>query len=155
MPGSDIEHRLQAVEDKDAIRELTARYCHLVREGDVDGYAALFTPGATFESGDRRYEGHDELRAMLVEASERVRPSPFIQNHVIELDGERATGRCSVEIRLVQSGEAYTAAGHYRDSYRRVDGAWLFERRVLEIEHWVPLSDGWAGTLAAPAAPAD
>ena len=32
-----IEERLQAVEDREAIRELTARYCHAITAADVAG----------------------------------------------------------------------------------------------------------------------
>jgi hypothetical protein len=58
-------------------------------------------------------------------------PRPFIQNHVIDVAGDDATGRCGVEIRMVDKGEAYTVAGHYFDSYRRIDGAWRFAAKGL------------------------
>ena len=63
---------------------------------------------------------------------------------VVELDGDSASGRCSVEIRLVQDGEAYTAAGWYDDSYRRDGGGWRFAHRKFHVFHWVPLAKGWA-----------
>ncbi len=43
-------------------------------------------------------------------------------------------------------GEAYTVAGHYLDTYRKVDGHWRFAHRDFRTYHWVPLKQGWAGT---------
>mgnify|MGYP002139257045 CR=1 FL=1 len=40
--------------------------------------------------------------------------------------------------------EAYTVAGHYFDTYRKVEGRWRFAERDFRTYHWVPLSKGWA-----------
>ncbi len=141
---ASIGDRIQAVEDKDEIRELTARYCYGVARGDTEGVVSLFCDDGVVEMPDRVLRGHDELRQAYGRAAPQLAPKPFIQNHVIELDGDRATGLCAVEVRVVQDGEAYTAAGHYEDTYRRVSGEWKFARRYLVIYHWVPLSKGWA-----------
>ena len=61
-----------------------------------------------------------------------------------ELDVDRARGRCSVEIRMVQNGESTTAAGWYDDRYQRVEGQWKFAERIFHVFHMVPLSKGWA-----------
>jgi len=79
---------MQAIEDRDEIRELTARHCHSIAKAE-------------------------------------------------------AAGLCSVEIRLVQAGEAYTAAGWYNDRYRREADRWRFTHRLFHVFHWVPLSKGW------------
>ncbi|GEM_PF-5500579 len=68
---------------------------------------------------------------------------PCVHNHVVEVDGDRARGFCSVEIRLVQDGAAYTDAGHYEDTFRREADGWKFELRKLVLYHWVPHTEGW------------
>ena len=35
------------------------------------------------------------------------------------------------------------AAGHYHDDYRKLDGHWRFQRRVLIVYHWCPTTEGW------------
>ncbi len=70
-------------------------------------------------------------------------PIDSIQNHVIQIDGDTATGNCAVEIRMVQDGKAVTACGHYDDSYRRVGSEWKFARRQFNLYHWVLLAEGW------------
>ena len=103
---------------------------------------AMFTEDGVFEMGPRVVSGRAELEDFYGAVSASP-PIPFIQNHVIELAGDGARGTCSVEIRLVQDGEAYTAAGWYEDTYRRVDGSWRFARRDFHVFHWVPLKKGW------------
>lgn len=138
------EERLAVLEAKDEIRELTARYCFAVAEADAAAIIELFCPDGVFTMRDREWVGHDGLRVLYDGASAGVTPKPYIQNHVIEVDGDEASGRCGVEIRMVNKGEAITVAGHYQDAYRRVDGRWRFARRDFKVFHWVPLSQGWA-----------
>jgi ketosteroid isomerase-like protein len=139
-----LEKGLAELRDREAIRELAARYCHCAQRGDAEAIVALFTEDGAIDMGETAIRGREQLLRSYRDAFGDMRPIPFIHNHVVELAGERARGTCSVEIRLVQNGEAYTAAGHYDDTYRRVDGAWKFERRQLIIYHWVPLAKGWA-----------
>ena len=89
-------------------------------------------------------EGRDELLAAYREAFDGLKPLPCVHNHTVALDGDRATGCCSVEIRMVQNGEAITAAGHYEDTFRRVGSDWRFARRDLTLYHQVPHLKGWA-----------
>jgi uncharacterized protein (TIGR02246 family) len=142
--AGSIEGRLAVLEAKDEIRELTARYCFAVAEADAPAILDLFTDDGVFTMRDRVYSGRAELEVMYNGAAEGVTPKPYIQNHVIEVTGNEATGRCGVEIRMVNKGEAYTVAGHYFDQYRKVDGRWRFARRDFKVFHWVPLARGWA-----------
>ena len=139
---ASTEQRIQELEDREAIRELTARYCHAVARGDGTAIVAMFTDDGVFQMEPRAVSGRAELEDFYGAVSASP-PIPFIQNHVIELAGDGARGTCSVEIRLVQDGEAYTAAGWYEDTYRRVDGSWRFARRDFHVFHWVPLKKGW------------
>lgn len=138
-----LEERITAVEDKDAIRELTARYCHSVAAGDGAAVTDLFIEDGAFLIGDRRVQGSTEL-ADFYSTLEENPPIPFIQNHVIDsYTSSEALGRCSVEIRMVQNGEAVTAAGWYQDKYKKIDGTWKFSERNFITFHMVPLKRGW------------
>lgn len=146
-----LEARVGAVADREAIRELTARYCQAVVGEDLEALLALFTedgalethfpPGAGRE--DTQTSGTDALRAAYA-GTAGMSLRPCVHNHVIEVDGDEARGFCSVEIRLVQAGEAYTAAGHYEDTFRREGDGWRFALRKLVLYHWVPHTKGWA-----------
>ena len=141
---ASIEERLQAIEDRTAIVELTARYCHLARNRDVEGIVDLFCEDGVMQAGDVLEKGRARLRTMYRDALAELGPMPCVHNHVVALDGDEATGRCSVEIRMVRNGEAVTAAGHYEDAFRRVRSQWKFARRNLVLYHQVPHRTGWA-----------
>jgi ketosteroid isomerase-like protein len=104
----------------------------------------MFTTDGVFKVRDQTHSGTEELRRMYTGVANSVTPKPFIQNHVIDVDGDNANGRCGVEIRMVHKGEAYTVAGYYVDTYRKQDGRWRFAERDFRTYHWVPLAKGWA-----------
>lgn len=140
-----IEQRLAALEAKDEIRELTGRYCHAVVDGDAEAIVALFCADGTFRSHTLEPSGHEELRKFYAGGVGGRTHKPFVQNHVIELiDADNASGRCSVEIRVLQDGRAYTQAGHYHDRYRREGGRWRFAERHYMRYHNVPWTQGWS-----------
>ena len=141
---STLEERVRAIEDREAIRELTARYCQLAVEGDAEDVVSLFTEDGVLDFGEIVEQGRERLVALYRESFQAVRPIPTVHNHMVELDGDRATGFCSLELRMVENGEAVTAAGHYEDVFERVEGSWKFARRKLVFYHRVPLSQGWA-----------
>jgi uncharacterized protein (TIGR02246 family) len=142
---SSLEDRIQNIEDKDAIRELTAKYCYAVVAQDSNALINMFTEDGVFDmSPEMHFEGRDQLAKLYTDKIDEVAPKPFIQSHVITVNGDSATGNCAVEIRLIDDGTAVTACGHYNDTYRKVDGEWKFARRDFQLYHWVPLAQGWA-----------
>jgi hypothetical protein len=71
---------------------------------------------------------------------------PFVHNHVVELDGDRATGRCYLDLRATRDGVSMMGSGYYEDVYvRRADG-WKFRSRKLNMRFFAPLLEGWAET---------
>lgn len=141
---TDLERRVRELEDRDEIRELTARYCHCVAAADAAGIVDLFCGDGSFTMGPRSVKGRAELERFYTAIAGQP-PLPFIQNHVIDdLRGDEARGRCSVEIRMVQNGEPITAAGWYDDHYRRDGARWRFAARSFHVFHMVPLRKGWA-----------
>ncbi len=147
----EVERQVRDLAARDAIRELAAEYCRQVVLGDTEGVVSLFTEDGSIRThlpdGSGREDvtprGREQLRKVYSDLS-ATSLRPCIHNHIIEVDGDSAQGFCSVEIRLTQGGVAYTAAGHYEDEYRRLDGAWRLQHRELHVYHWVPHSSGWA-----------
>ncbi len=141
---TELAERVAMLEAKDEIRELTARYCHGVVDGDVDTIVDLFCSDGTFRMRNTGFTGDEELRKMYEGGVGNKTHKPFIQNHVIEFESPtEATGRCSVEIRIFQEGEALTAAGHYFDRYRLEDGKWRFAERFYNSYHLARWATGW------------
>ena len=139
-----LEEKIAALEAKDEIRELTARYCHAVTDGDSETIVSLFCPDGAFRMRKKVVAGETELREFYGGGVGAQTHKPFIQNNVVELSSDtEATGRCSVEIRIVEDGQAFTCAGHYLDTYRKEGGKWRFADRHFHAYHYVPLSKGW------------
>ena len=66
----------------------------------------------------------------------------FVGNHLIDFsDADHATGGVYCRAQ-VQDGERWIEqAIHYRDSYERRDGAWLFVRRVHRLWYGVEAAE--------------
>ncbi len=146
--GKSLEQRVRELEDREEIKELTARYCWHVAHGEGEAVARLFTdngvldmPGTDFKpvrGGEALFKFY---RAAVREPEAAI---PFIQNHIIQINGDHANGTCAIEARFSRNGESVTAAGYYEDSYRRERGRWRFAERRIVFHHVVPLKLGWA-----------
>jgi len=127
------EARLQRIEDRDALRDLLARYCYLIAAGDVEGVLELFAPDCSVEILGQSYEGFEGLRKLYAD-SLVVEPKPYVHNHLVEnLGDDMARGRSVFEIRQTRDGKSETGGGCYEDIYRKIDGSWKFQSRVFRV----------------------
>lgn len=143
--SSAAEAALQRLLDLEAIRDLARCYAHCIWRKDADGASVLFADDAVMDTGDRpalvgRIAIRDAYRAILPGAEFL----PFVHDHLIELDGERATGCCHLDLRAVQNGERLVGAGVYDDRYVREGGVWRFASRRLTMHFLEPLGTGEA-----------
>ena len=114
------------------IRQLVARYAVATDRRDLDTLVALFIPDVHVS---RELSGRDALRENLAGQLAAVGVTILnVGTHQIDLDGpDDATGHvyCKAE---VQDGDRWIhQAIRYDDRYRRVDGKWLFVRRVHRL----------------------
>ncbi len=58
---TELEERIHAIEDRTQIVELTARYCHMARTGNVEGIVDLFCEDGVMEANETPVEGHEKL----------------------------------------------------------------------------------------------
>lgn len=149
---SDLEGRIQQLEDLAAIAQLRAWYCAFLDDHDWDALVALFTEDGEFH-GMGMAKGRAELRAFFERVTEESFDAfwHFSSNETIELDGNRATGTTYLNQPSVIDGVAYVCAGRYRDDLVRQDGRWLFARRRVTFFYFAPLADGWAPGRVVPA----
>ena len=148
MTAGSLEDRIQALEDREAIKDLIYQYAYAVQQGKIEVFLTLFTDDAVLEYGAMGfYEGTAGLERFFRDVC--LSPvltfaCPLLHNHLIKPDGEKASGICTLEIRAVYHGESYVAAGRYEDEYVKKDGTWKFKRRAFEVYYMVPHSEGWA-----------
>jgi len=136
---------LQALIDREAIRDLASRYAHCVWRKDVDGVVQLFAEDGEMDTGDRPpLKGHAALRGEYARMITGPQFHPFVHNHLIDLHGDTASGVCYLDLRATVEGTSMIGSGYYEDRYVRVGGEWKFEARKLTLCHFVPLRQGWA-----------
>ncbi len=140
---------LRDLVDKEAIRDLARRYAHHVWQLEVEALVDLFAEDGEMDTSlEEPIRGREALREAfqrLVEDNQ-ADLQPFVHNHVIELDGDRARGNAYVDLRSVQDGRSMLGSGYYRDEYVRQGEGWKFQSRSLVLRFFVPHLDGWAET---------
>ena len=163
-----IEDRIQALEDREQIRELAVRYCKVVDDMDAVALRAMFTEDAWFHSANEVMDGRG-LDAVVETLSGRwhtiLTSMHITHGHVVELDltdADRATGMVFSHAEVVRDGKPMLSAVQYDDVYRRVDEQWRFAERQLSFFYYVDVesyaADLMSGTpvnAGATALPAD
>lgn len=132
------ERYLQEAADRVMIQDLLGRYAFAIdyETGDPGAWAALFTEDGRFEIPVMKVvvEGRAQL-AEFAAGLQRTIPGlhHVMTNLVVDLDGDRATGRCELNEFLLRPEAIYSnLQGWYEDEYVRRDRRWRFRvRKVL------------------------
>jgi ketosteroid isomerase-like protein len=144
-----LEARVRALEDVNAIRNLKARYAELCDNSyDPDGLAALFTEHAVWESEALgNCNGREEIRAFFAAATDLFSFAiHYSLNSQIEVDGDRATAQWYLFMPCTRGSdsEALWRAAVENETYVRVDGRWMFERKQSRPLFSTTFAEGWS-----------
>jgi SnoaL-like domain len=126
-----LARRIQALEDREGIKELVAMYSLHILDNETSKIPALFTDDGVFciESSALRIAGREALTAFY----NRMSPGttfPVVHSSTIVLDGDTAQHIGVLDNPAhVEGRKGYL--GIYRDQLRRVDGRWLFTERLF------------------------
>jgi len=143
-----LEEMVQELWDREKIKELTYEYGLAIEAQDAERMAALFTADGSvdFSSlGRGVIKGRENLKEFY-RSTWPLKVKPFFTNHVIRIQGTKATGVCSLENRATRGDQSLIGAGRLHDEYEKVNGEWKFTSRRVEMFYFVPLSEGWAKT---------
>lgn len=135
------EAALQALIDKDAIRELVLLYSRAIDRQDIDLLRDLYTEDATDTHGDS-FDGPADAYCDFIARSFPYMPysGHHLCNHLIAVDGDVASGEVyALAYHLIPGREGGKEedfmAVRYIDNYRRcADGRWRFSRRVVTYD---------------------
>jgi hypothetical protein len=144
-------------EDRAQIMDLQARYMFALDFFDMDTYVSTFTKDGVLDILEYQAKGRDEIRKRLEEARPvfdvskgKNAQGPYratgrhnITNIVLKIDGNKALGRAywfhygndNPERRA-----GIDAYGHYEDELVKVNGQWLFSKRVIyneSVAKWI------------------
>lgn len=145
-PG-ELAARIDRLEDRDAIRQLVARYGFLIDDRDLEGVMQLFTPDGSFRSQDgvMNARGRAAVAEQFRGRFAALGPTNhFTHDHLIELDEtdrDRATGLVNSHAEVWRDGRPMITALRYRDVYRRSAAGWCFADRLLGFFYYVDVCE--------------
>jgi SnoaL-like domain len=124
------------VDDIEAIKQLKARYFRLMDTKDWDGMREVFADDVlidTTDSGGRVVQGADDFMGGLRDLLSDVLTVHHGHMPEIELTAATtATGTWAMEDMLRwPDGSELHGAGHYHETYEKVDGAWRIKTMTL------------------------
>ncbi|MGY1616136.1 nuclear transport factor 2 family protein [Geodermatophilus sp. SYSU D00691] len=128
----DVAARLDRLESLAALTRLAHDYCQAFDERLLDRFLELWHDDATWEMlPGTVLEGHEGIRSATEGAWASLPATRHLtSNHVVDLDGDSATGSAQV-VAFVQSPDGAWAemVFTYTDTYERRAGRWAFTRR--------------------------
>lgn len=145
MSSGTIESQVRELADREAIRDLARRYAHHVWRAEVADAIALFSEDGEMDLGEGQVlRGRQALLDAYGGILDDAQFHPFVHNHVVDIQGDEATGTCYLDLRTVTEGRSMIGSGYYDDRYVRVDGEWKFRSRKLTMCYLAPITEGWA-----------
>jgi len=156
MTLEDLEARIRVLEDIEAIRKLKATYCYLCDAGlgDPKNRAELishFAADATVDFGlgpASQFAGPEGLEIFFGQVVTGAVSfcMHMVHNPIIEVDGDRATGKWYYEAPTTDTttNRAQWMAGTYEEEYVRQGGEWKFASIRTKWNYISPYDQGWA-----------
>lgn len=163
IPSAYAQYGPGYAEDRAQIEDLQARYMFALDNQDVEAYLSTFTKDGVLDIGDGPMKGHDAIRKIIggtpnpkPEAGgeapklRRATGRHNITNIVVKINGNKATGRAywfHYGNDNPQRTPTLNSYGHYEDEMIKIDGKWLFTKRLILNEQ----VDKWASKPGNPA----
>jgi len=124
-----------SVEDRLAIRERIEAYADAVFRRDGDDWIACWAEDAEWSLMGMTLSGKAVIRGAWEQAMAGFPLAAFFgQPGAIEVSGDRAAVRVyTQEVLTTPDGGLRRVVGRYDDTLTRVNGQWLFARRVYTI----------------------
>lgn len=117
--------------DREALRELRARYSHYWDDGKAEAFVRLFTEDGVLQAATAGLvTGREQLRRMVAASIGRMEFTiHFTTDEITEFTGEdTATGFCRFAVHTGRTPNTQ-GAGTYVDEYRRTSEGWRFLSR--------------------------
>ncbi|HET8612925.1 MAG TPA: nuclear transport factor 2 family protein [Sphingomonas sp.] len=152
MSAAGRDPAVQALLDKEAIREVLRRYCRGVDRGDMELIASVYHEDATDDHGIWKGLGKDFAVWIVDMLKDMVQCQHLIGNCTIELHGDAAdceTYCCSVN----DTGqELQIVYNRYIDRFEKRGGEWKIAHRlvVFDVSHTLPREQRYGEGLDPP-----
>jgi ketosteroid isomerase-like protein len=133
--------------DRLAIREVVEAYAYCADRRDAKGQMNLFTTDIHFvvyinakdSKPSQELHSRKELAAVFADLNQYAATMHFVgQSTILTLNGDRVLGQAyCIAHHLTADGEErrlMVAYLRYVDTFRKVEGAWLFAERLLYVD---------------------
>lgn len=146
------KHRVQLLEDQDAIENLQGMFGYYFDKGLWDQAADLFTAKGSFEYGQRGvYIGTARIRQSMLLLGPQGLAKGYLNNHmmlqpivVVAPDGRTATGRWQGMVQLAQPGaNGIWGVGLYENTYVKEGGVWKISKLHFYVTGLTDYDKGW------------
>ena len=146
---AELENRVRAVEDVQAIRNLKAAYAAYCDDHyKADKIAELFVEDAVWENENRgRIEGREAIRSMFRTSPEAYSFAVhYSLNPHIEVTGDTARARwyLFMPCTATDGNQALWRGGIDDEEYVRVDGKWMFKNKKATTIFSSSFEESWA-----------
>lgn len=122
------------IEDRLAIRELHDSYCDAVLRTDPDDWGALWTEDAVWSLMGTEVVGRENIVNLWNGAMSQFDAVSFLGiPGSLQVTGDTASGRYQTHEILVENGEPRIAGGRYDDEFVKIDGQWLYSKRIFNV----------------------
>jgi hypothetical protein len=136
-----------STDDKMAIHELIARFCHCSDYGDWDGLRGMFTEDAVTEidGGDMKFTGVEAQveHARASEEQTEGKNRHYYFNIVISKDGEAVYAdymMINVNAGHVPMSSQIVVTGRHRDRFVETGDGWKFAHRYVTFDQSVKMT---------------
>jgi hypothetical protein len=133
--------RIQVLEDKEAIRDIIARYGYLFDVGRYNDWYELFAEDGVYKTNPPFGEKYQ-----VVEGKENIKKAFTVQKHygavqhlmldiIVQVDGDKATGICyQTMVSGKDDNDTKLLKAGLRSWYlERIDGKWLIKEAVSRL----------------------
>ncbi len=139
---SELERRLQVLEDREEIRNLLQEYRRTLDIRNLRAFSELYAKDGTWSGASGTATGPEAIHDMLAAALPDNPPAPaptlwhWITDPTITVDSDRATAASFwMHVRRSEGDTPLLPTlGHYQDDLVRESGRWRFQlRRVTRL----------------------
>jgi len=149
MDLEQLAKRRTRIEDREAIKELKARYCAICDdEHNLDNITTLFVEDGIWEGGDfGKAQGHAAICQLfqtfqrLISFSQHMATNPIIE---IEGTTAKSTWYFLGPLTFRKNTEAKWVAVRYEDEYVKVNGKWKYTHLRAHLRLSAPYDTGRA-----------
>ena len=140
---SELEHRIQALEDMEAIKKLKAKYIRCVDRNLWDELEECFTEDAEAHYGENLdFQGREAIMNFL---KGTIGQDAFISSHECHLPEIEITGPTTAKARwkmhdylIIQPNSTMTGWAYYDEDMVKVNGEWKIKAigYTRDFEEW-------------------